>query len=183
MKNSRIHYIAGLLVLVFYSCQQDRPVQHQDSVQVLLSKPASKEYTAVPSDFSFVIEDPVNTLDSRDSTYRRRYIGKDSVVTLVFSHQELDRIYASFLDNGLDKMPEEYDASCKIAVLPTFPEELTLTSNGQVRRLTYNSDYECSNTVTSGQLSRINIFLSLIDEIVETKEAVKNMKETDIVFM
>jgi hypothetical protein len=70
-KNSRIRHITGLLLLGFYSCQQDRPVQHRDSVQVELSKPATKEFTSAPSDFFIVFRDDINTLNSRDSTYRR----------------------------------------------------------------------------------------------------------------
>jgi hypothetical protein len=183
MNNSRKRYISGLLLLVLYSCQPDRPVQHQESVQAELSNPATKEFTAAPSDFSFVIKDDVNTLNSRDSTYRRKYLSKESVVTLWFTQQEVDSIYASYKQNGIDTMPEDYNAGCITTTFPTFYEELTLTCNGQVRKLTYNSDYECSNTVTSGQLGRINTFLRLIDGIVKAKEAVKNMKETDIVFM
>jgi hypothetical protein len=181
MKKSLTRYITGLLLLACYACQQERPVQQRDSVQ--LSKPTPKEAMAAPADFCFGIRDEVNTLNSCDSTYRRRYLSRDSVVALLFSQRELDRIYASYRENGIDTMPEEYDAGCKTAVLPTFVQELTITHNGQVRKLTYNSDYECSSTVTSGQLRRISTFLRFVEAIVEKKEAVKKLKETDIVFM
>lgn len=138
-----------------------------------------------PEGFRFKVISDTDVIDSFDSTYRRMYFRKDSVIKINFSEKELLIIYNSILENGLDKYPANYIPDCKIRQIPCFETKLQFTIQNKTKILTYK--YYCDFFPVFGYLKsrkhdKILKTINLINEIVENKSAVKKLAESNLIF-
>jgi hypothetical protein len=136
-----------------------------------------------PLGFSFTIEGDVDRIDSKNHILKRSYMFKDTTVNLEFSEDDLSFIYKKYRKFGIDKLPADYEPKCKIGIIPTFFETITITINGEKRRLVFNSDYNCENEIDRERVKHIGLFIEDIMKIVISKKEYRNLKETDLIFL
>ena len=139
-----------------------------------------------PNGFGFIVGSETEIINSYDSTYRRMYFGKDSVIKINFSEEELLIIYNSILDNGLDKYPDNYNPDCRIMGMPSFETKLQFTIQNKTKNLTYK--YNCNNFPVFGYLKsrkheKILKTIKLINEIADNKSAIKKLSKSNLIFL
>ena len=139
-----------------------------------------------PKGFGFKVVSEIDVINSFDSTYQRMFYGKDSVVKINFSDDELLIIYNSIIENGLDKYPDNYNPDCKIMTMPCFETKLQFAFQNKTKILTYK--YDCDYFPVFGYLksrkhNKILKTIKLIYEIVDNKSTVKKLSKSNLIFM
>jgi hypothetical protein len=139
--------------------------------------------TKAPIDFSLLIVDDVDKIDTKNQLLTRQYLFKDSTIKLEFTEKDLDKIYSKYLKYGLDALPLDYNPKCNIHIIPTFFSELTISINGNKRKITYNGSFQCEDLNDKRQIENIGLFLKYIEELIKEKPQYKGLKETNLVFL
>jgi hypothetical protein len=136
-----------------------------------------------PNDFSFIIEDEIDKIDSKKDILKRQYLMNDSIIEFKFNQTELNEIYTSFINYGLDTLPMEYEPKCDIRIIPTFYDRITIKYDNKVFKIVYNSDFQCKTNVDIKRLIQIKLFLNDLRRIIENKTEYKKLKVSDMIFM
>lgn len=158
-----------LIFLILYSCENNKSKTHQEP----------------PSDFSFQIDtDGTERYDSNTSIFERDYVDGTKKLKVYLSKEELDLIYNRYLEINFNNFPEKFETVGAVTVVhPSFFKSITISSNGKVQKVTFNSsDFE--NTLKKqNKADAFNEFYDFIWEIIRNHPEVKNLKESDIYFM
>jgi hypothetical protein len=135
-------------------------------------------------DFGFRIETETSIINSFDSTYTRRYVGKDSTIKLVFSNIEMKLIFDEFIKNGINNLPKNYEPYFAIFELPSFETKLQIEMSKRKIESKYCSscDFNCLDTNDKNRVYNIDKSIDFISTIVNSKEEIRNLPRTDLTF-
>lgn len=171
----------GLYMILIGCDQKSTERQSSQKANTHLQEKAAR---VMPADFAFIITDDVDSIHSKDASLTRRYMNTDSCVTFPLSQKELEKIYQAYLTSGLDKLDTNYYSylSCHLTAIPSFDVKLTLISDGKARHYKYNHTFECTDKDSGNYVRQVERFLQVVWNIVNSKEAVKKLPGTDLVF-
>lgn len=134
------------------------------------------------SGFSFKITGLIDIIDSKKGTLFRQYNDKNVEVPLEFNEIELQKIESLYIKLKLDTLPNNYEPNCVINIIPTFYDEFEIIYKGLRKQFIYNSHFECIELKSKQTVSNIEKFWKLIYEIIHSREKVRKLEHSDIIF-
>jgi hypothetical protein len=143
---------------------------------------ACNNVNKISTDFNFSYSfDYTETINTFDSTYKREYNFKDTVIYLAFTLEEKEKAYSVMMENDILTLPEnfEYD-NTKSCVQPASTDYLTVQIDGKKKRIQYS--YSCYPKNESFAERLLNI-TNAIKKILETKKEIKGLPESDMIFL
>jgi hypothetical protein len=134
--------------------------------------------------FGFRIENENSIVNSFDSTYTRRYSERDSTIKLVFSKAEMKLIFNEFIKNGMNNLPKNFEPYFPIFRLPSFETKLQIEMNKRKIELKYCSscNFNILDTNDKNRVCNIEKSIGFIRSIVNSKEEVRNLPRTYLIF-
>ena len=135
-----------------------------------------------PKDFSFVLKEETEMINSQNKTLIRQYISKDSTIKIDFTQKDLDKVYSSFIKNGLDTLPEIYKPHCDINTIPAFHTYLIVKFNGVSREIRYFSPSICKDIIDIKRMKSVELFMTDLRKVIRNKKAYNRLKRTNITF-
>jgi len=108
------------------------------------------------------------------------------VVKIQFSDNELQNIYEKIVENGLDKFPDKFDLICDIMRFPSFETKFQFKINNKTKIITYGSScryYPVLGYFKTRKHKKIDKTLTAIFDIVNKKPTVKELSESDFIFL
>lgn len=139
--------------------------------------------TLIDSAFNFSFKESTDFYDSKLGTFTRRYQNSDTTLNIKLTEKELNLIEKKYLENGLDTLPKNYTPNCRIEIMPSFDEIFEVNYKGLKRTFVFNYDYKCENKNTQEIVLNMKVFRELIVEILQKKRNIKELKNSDIMFL
>ena len=136
-----------------------------------------------PIDFSFVLQNDIDKIDSKNHSLTRLFIPRDTTINIFFTQQDLNRIYTDFVENGLDTFPSNYEPNCSVAINPAIYDRITIHFNGKDYKIIYNYIYKCKSEVDTRRIEKIKMFIDNLRLIIKNKKEYQELKETNMIFM
>ena len=129
----------------------------------------------MPDDFNFKYKfgywsDCINTFDSTFTQSRSR---GDTSIRMVFTKDEMKRIYEIMVINDYKGLPEQFDLQGSIQ--PSEQYNFTIQANKQNRYIYYASHGWAKNTSTKKKLERVKNTGEGIENILYSKEDFKRL--------
>lgn len=138
----------------------------------------------VPKDFNFSFSfDNTEKINTFDSTYTRKYIFHDKIVELILTNQEKQEIYSVMLESRIMTMPDKFEFNSdknEPCIIPYTVDYLEIRMNGKTKKIEYS--YRCkpkNKKISAKYLKMINKILN----IIQSKKEIKNLPESDMMFM
>jgi len=156
-------------------------------IGVVLFTNCSKYDKKMPIDFSFIIEDNHNKYNSQTGIYTRRYreirllnIPPTSSIKVELTQKELNLIYESFKKYDFLCFPEEFKCSEKgTSIFPFHFIRLKITYKGITKKV--NNSTHCSDKIEQRKSDEFDEFSYGIMSIINSKQQIINMKESNII--
>ena len=151
-------------------------------------KTSKKELTKAPeilidSAFNFSFKESTDFYDSKIGTFTRRYQNSDSTLNIELTKKELNLIEKKYIENGLDTLPRNYTPTCRVEIMPSFNEIFEVSYKGYKRTFVFNYDYKCENKNTQEIVLNMKVFREFVVEILEKRQNIKELKNSDIMFL
>ena len=146
-----------------------------------------KDYNSavVPEDFYFTIEDGGNDrYNSKVDIFSRQYLDSRSAIKINLSESDKKIIYTIFQGSQFNSMPDFYkpkNHERNIISTPHSTKTIVVNHSGNRKFVSYNT-----GSTNKKNNRRAKSFLKLYTDIwliIRNKDAIKNLKESDVDFM
>jgi len=112
----------------------------------------------VPKDFSFRFADNIDEVNSSDSTFKRKFVFRDSLVKIGFTPAEKAEIYKVFLQNKVFDLPDKIYTTGN-CIVPYETYYLWVNYNGRHKKTVLYANCNKIGSVA-------NAFLNIRKEII-----------------
>jgi hypothetical protein len=158
------------LILLLISCGQSNKQRYQIS---------DKKYF---SDFQIIyIDSYTDSFSSKDSAFSRNYIAGKKRIKCFLTVTEKKNILEIIDDNDFldlpDILPENHNGTCQ---MPAFPVEIIVIYGKNQKKVIHEGMCDVKH---KNQLKRFDNVLNEIEKIIYGNKQVKELKQTDQVFL
>ena len=135
-----------------------------------------------PFNFHFQLIGETFSYDSRNQHYARAYARGDSSIKLTLTSQELRSIFKYVRQVDFLDFPKEFGCTpTSDRRLPAFGTTIKLGYDFRYNEVS-NSDF-CSEKVDQKRSDQFEDLVARILQILNSKEQIKNLKDSDLIFM
>ena len=159
-----------LIIISFYfSCNKENYVTPIEKSEII--KPIQ-----MPKDFSFEFNYFTDSYNSKTKKFKRNYQNGNKTIKVELNKNELEEIYKLFKINHFENLPQNIENE-NVMTQPTFSTTLKLHENNKTISKTF--------TIGVGEIavSQGKLFENIskrINSILENKQSIKDLKQTDI---
>jgi hypothetical protein len=136
----------------------------------------------VPIDFSFILINEIDKIDSKSQQLKRHYLENDTTVKISFRQTDLIKIYNSYISCGLDTLPDYYDPHCPSNVLPSFTDTIIIEYNNRIKTIVFGGG-NCKDSIDINRIGSIMIFFKVLRKIINKNDDFNKLRETDFRFL
>lgn len=135
-----------------------------------------------PSDFSFQLTATTDKYDSQKQLYTRHYVDKILSANVALTEKELQSIFEYIHEIEFNHFPNNFECEkYGISTEPSFLTSIEVSYDGQSRRSTNTTGCSPKTQITNSE--NFDRLAGKIIQILDSKKAVKNLPETDLVFL
>ena len=135
-----------------------------------------------PPDFGIQLTATTINYDSQKQLYTRHYVDKISSVNVALTEKELQSIFEYIHEIEFIHFPNKFECE-KYGIItePSFLTSIEVSFDGQSKRSTNTTGCSPKTQLTNSE--NFDRLAGKIIQILDSKKAVKNLPETDLVFL
>jgi len=136
-----------------------------------------------PIDFNFTYSiDNRESLNTFDSTYRRAYFLRDTIIQVLPTSKEMYELFRVMVENSVLELPDTFiTAKVHTCVIPSSTIYLSVTMNRKTKNIVYDCGcFPKSDTVKEENFQNI---IKAIRSIISTKKAIRDLPKSDIILL
>ncbi|MPR35493.1 hypothetical protein [Salmonirosea aquatica] len=136
----------------------------------------------MPDDFTFKIAWTTASYDSETGIYSERYTYGDSVITAYLNKKELESIYRFLEKIKFSTFPTEFECAWySSSTFPFFDTTIEVTANSKHMK-SKNTTF-CDTKERNNDAKNFDRLSDEINKILKKRDRIKNLPNSDIIFM
>ena len=158
VRNMKKYILIFLAVGLFYSCQKK-----QDKT------------------FNFAIYEDIDSIDTKSGILSRQYLKGRQSFHFKLTKNEMAKILKLYESKQLDKLPDNYESTCKVFEIPPSKERFIIYYNGEKKTFIYDYFYEYKDLDSTKVQGNIKSFRDSVMKIIYDNKGIKEIKACDII--
>lgn len=133
--------------------------------------------------FNFAFYDEIDSIDSQTGILSRQYSKGRQSFHFKLNKYEMDKIKKLYISNHLDKLPNNYESTCKIFSIPSSDERFIIYYNGEKKTFIYDGFYEYTDVDSTRVQKNIKCFRDSVVDIIYGNKEIEKIKASNIMRM
>lgn len=130
--------------------------------------------------FNFSIYDNIDSIDTKSGILTRQYLKGRQHFHFKLTESEMDIIQKLYKSKQLDKLPDNYESTCRVVSIPPSDEKFIIHYNGEKKTFVYNYFYEYINPDSIKVQRNIKCFRDSVIEIIYNNKEIRKIKASNI---
>lgn len=133
--------------------------------------------------FNFAMYGEILSLDTKSGIISIKYLKGRQSFKFKLTKTEMDKIQKLYLSKHLDKLPDNYESTCKVFSIPNTDKRFIIYFNGKKKTFMYNYFYEYKDMDSTKVQENIKHFRDSVVKILYDNKELEKIKPSDIIRM
>jgi hypothetical protein len=130
--------------------------------------------------FNLSIYDHIDSIDTKSGILTRQYLKGRQHFHFRLTKNEMDIIQKLYISKQLDKLPDNYESTCNVVVIPPSEEKFSIHYNGEKKTFVYNYFYEYIDPDSTKVQENIKHFRDSVIKIIYNNKEIRKIKASNI---